>query len=154
MVAQEVFFATEHVLQAVNAKIKEVQLLVLAQQGNQFCEFWFQKWFWDYVLFSFGVCCVFIVSEAGRTINQNCTYIRNPGFPSSYGSTSGVSYTINKCSNGKSSQSSKYIMINQSIFNFQIFVIWDWTLKCFQFKGQLWLLKLMEASAWIPSLLQ
>ena len=38
------------------------------------------------------------MSEAGQTINNNCTYIRNPGFPSSYGSTSGVSYTINKCS--------------------------------------------------------
>merc|ERR1712156_906867 len=46
----------------------------------------------------FGVCCVFLVTESGQTVNQNCTYIRNPGFPSAYGDTSGVSYTINKCS--------------------------------------------------------
>lgn len=41
---------------------------------------------------------MFFVTEAGSTINQNCTYIRNPGYPSAYGGTSGVSYTINKCS--------------------------------------------------------
>ena len=54
--------------------------------------------------FRFGVCCVFLVTEAGTTINQNCTYIRNPGFPSAYGSTSSVAYTINKCSPGNFSK--------------------------------------------------
>ena len=48
----------------------------------------------------FGVCCLFLVSSSGGTINQNCTYIRNPNFPSVYGSTTAVSYTIQKCSNG------------------------------------------------------
>ena len=51
--------------------------------------------------FRFGVCCVFIVTDSGATINQNCTYIRNPGYPSPYTGSSGVSYTINKCSSGK-----------------------------------------------------
>ena len=37
----------------------------------------------------------FIVSS------QNCTYIRNPGFPSAYAGGGSVSYTINKCSSGK-----------------------------------------------------
>jgi len=46
----------------------------------------------------FGVCCVFLVTDSGVAINQNCTYIRNPGFPSTYGGSSGVSHTINKCS--------------------------------------------------------
>eukprot|EP00095_Tigriopus_kingsejongensis_P009694 snap_masked-scaffold84_size396325-processed-gene-2.16 protein:Tk09694 transcript:snap_masked-scaffold84_size396325-processed-gene-2.16-mRNA-1 annotation:"conserved hypothetical protein" len=45
----------------------------------------------------FGVCCVFLVSSGGATINQNCTYIRNPNFPNAYDSTSQVSYTIRKC---------------------------------------------------------
>ena len=52
--------------------------------------------------FRFGVCCVFLVADSGVAINQNCTYIRNPGFPSTYGGSSGVSHTINKCSDGKS----------------------------------------------------
>ena len=50
----------------------------------------------------FGVCCIFLVSATGSTISQNCSYIRNPGYPSAYTSTSSVSYTINKCSPGES----------------------------------------------------
>ena len=49
---------------------------------------------------SFGVCCLFLVSATGATINQNCTYLRNPGFPSVYSSTSSLSYTVSKCSSG------------------------------------------------------
>eukprot|EP00095_Tigriopus_kingsejongensis_P003562 maker-scaffold877_size102761-snap-gene-0.15 protein:Tk03562 transcript:maker-scaffold877_size102761-snap-gene-0.15-mRNA-1 annotation:"hypothetical protein KGM_18655" len=45
----------------------------------------------------FGVCCVFLVSTSGATINQNCTYIRNPNFPNAYDSTSQVGYNIQKC---------------------------------------------------------
>jgi hypothetical protein len=51
-------------------------------------------------LCSFGVCCVFTLSTTG-TVTQNCTYIQNPGYPSIYSSTSGVTYTVNKCSSGK-----------------------------------------------------
>ena len=47
----------------------------------------------------FGVCCVFLVETNGAQINQNCTYIRNPGFPDSYSETNGVQYTVQKCSN-------------------------------------------------------
>jgi len=46
----------------------------------------------------FGVCCVFIVDESGDTIDQNCTYIQNEGFPSAFTGTGSVTYTINKCS--------------------------------------------------------
>ena len=49
----------------------------------------------------FGVCCLFLVSSSGGVINQNCTYIRNPGFPSAYSGAGSVAYTINKCSSGK-----------------------------------------------------
>ena len=52
--------------------------------------------------FRFGVCCVFLVSDSGSNINQNCTYIRNPGFPQAYSATTGVQYTINKCANSES----------------------------------------------------
>ncbi len=53
-----------------------------------------------YFHFSFGVCCLFLVTSTGATINQNCTYIRNPNFPSVYSSTSSLTYTIHKCSSG------------------------------------------------------
>ena len=46
----------------------------------------------------FGVCCLFVVSSTSTTIDQNCTYIQNPGFPSTYGETTALKFTINKCS--------------------------------------------------------
>lgn len=48
----------------------------------------------------FGVCCYFAKSSSGSTISENNTYIQNPGYPSTYSSTSTVSYTVNKCSPG------------------------------------------------------
>ncbi len=49
----------------------------------------------------FGVCCLFILDGTGTTaINQNCTYIQNPGFPSEYADVNDLSFTINRCSNG------------------------------------------------------
>jgi len=49
----------------------------------------------------FGVCCVFLISESGSAVTQNCSYIRNPNFPNTYDSNNGgaVTYTIQKCSN-------------------------------------------------------
>ena len=32
----------------------------------------------------FGVCCLFFTSSCGSTINQNITYLQNPGYPSGY----------------------------------------------------------------------
>ena len=47
----------------------------------------------------FGVCCVFLYSSSSQTqVNYNDTYLQNPGFPSTYGDTGSLSYTINKCS--------------------------------------------------------
>jgi len=49
----------------------------------------------------FGVCCIFSVSASLSTVNQNCTYIVNPGFPSNFEPTTRpttVTYTVNKCS--------------------------------------------------------
>jgi len=46
----------------------------------------------------FGVCCLFIVSATATTIDQNCTYIQNPSFPSVYSSQTALTYMINKCS--------------------------------------------------------
>ena len=51
-------------------------------------------------VFRFGVCCIFLVTATGSTINQNCTYLRNPSFPSVYSGTSSLSYTVSKCSSG------------------------------------------------------
>lgn len=47
----------------------------------------------------FGVCCLFLVSSTSTTINQNCTYIRNPNFPAAYDTGSPLTFTVNKCSN-------------------------------------------------------
>ena len=48
--------------------------------------------------YSFGVCCLFIVTATSTTIDQNCTYIQNPIFPSVYSAATALTYTINKCS--------------------------------------------------------
>ena len=48
--------------------------------------------------YSFGVCCLFIVTATSTTIDQNCTYIQNPSFPSVYSAATALTYTINKCS--------------------------------------------------------
>jgi len=45
----------------------------------------------------FGVCCVFILTTTGD-ITQNCSYIQNPSYPSSYSDTTSLTYTVRKCS--------------------------------------------------------
>ncbi len=34
-------------------------------------------------------------------MNENDTYIQNPGFPTAYGETASVTYTVNKVQDGK-----------------------------------------------------
>merc|ERR1711936_425616 len=48
----------------------------------------------------FGVCCVVSTNTCGTSLSSNITYIRNPGYPSSYTPTSAgtCSFTINKAS--------------------------------------------------------
>ena len=48
----------------------------------------------------FGVCCVITTSTCSASISANTTYIRNPGYPSSYtpSSSGSCTYTINKVS--------------------------------------------------------
>merc|ERR1711874_155677 len=48
----------------------------------------------------FGVCCVITSTTCGTSISTNTTYIRNPGYPSSYTPTSAstCTYTFNKAS--------------------------------------------------------
>ncbi|XP_059083097.1 uncharacterized protein LOC131880461 [Tigriopus californicus] len=47
----------------------------------------------------FGVCCVFLYSENGATITQNCSYIQNPGYPGTVSNGGQLAYNIQKCSN-------------------------------------------------------
>ncbi len=49
------------------------------------------------IFFRFGVCCLFVVTTGGTEITENCTYLQNPNFPSTYSSTSALTYTVNKC---------------------------------------------------------
>lgn len=44
----------------------------------------------------FGVCC-FFAYDATATISENCTYIRNPGFPTASTGTTAITITVNKC---------------------------------------------------------
>merc|ERR1719170_97935 len=48
----------------------------------------------------FGVCCVISTTTCGTAISTNTTYIRNPGYPSSYTASSAGSctFTIKKVS--------------------------------------------------------
>ena len=72
----------------------------LAKRLNSFVIF-VASTFSFFMISSFGVCCVFIVSTSGGVAQQNCSYIQNPGYPSSYTGTSSVTYTIQKCTSGK-----------------------------------------------------
>ena len=50
---------------------------------------------------SFGTCCVFVYEASGGIISQNCSYIRNPNYPSAYEDSSSLSFTIQKCDPSK-----------------------------------------------------
>lgn len=45
----------------------------------------------------FGVCCFFAYT-ATATISENCTYIRNPGFPTASTGSTTATFTVSKCS--------------------------------------------------------
>merc|ERR1712051_315205 len=68
----------------------------------------------------FGVCCVFTVSATSSTISNNDTYIQNPSFPSAYGETNSLAYTIQKCSDGKMIY---YYLYNSEKWNYNLFPI-------------------------------
>ena len=42
----------------------------------------------------FGVCCTFLVDECGSTLYNNCTYIQNPTYPSTYSTTGSCAYSV------------------------------------------------------------
>ena len=42
-----------------------------------------------------------MVSACGSTISQNCSYIKNPGFPAALSDLSQCKYTIAKCDSCK-----------------------------------------------------
>jgi len=46
----------------------------------------------------FGVCCIFTYSSSKSVINQNNSYITNPGYPSNYATAETLTYTIAKSS--------------------------------------------------------
>ena len=49
--------------------------------------------------FRFGVCCFFSITLAG-SVQENCTYIRNPGFPAGSSESTSITYTVSKVSTG------------------------------------------------------
>merc|ERR1711997_1320332 len=42
----------------------------------------------------FGVCCTYTLSSCSTTVTQNCTYITNPSYPTSYTTTGSCAYTV------------------------------------------------------------
>ena len=88
-------------IRAPNVKTKVEVLRETVQQGNiyltyskrtNYCE--------ERPNHRFGVCCLFQLAKVGE-VNQNCTYVQNPGYPSAYAETSAVKYTIKKCTDGE-----------------------------------------------------
>ena len=54
-----------------------------------------------FLLTRFGVCCVHIIDDDDDTdVNHNDTYIQNPNFPSAYDEDNGITYKVNKVSDG------------------------------------------------------
>ena len=51
--------------------------------------------------FRFGVCCLFLFNTGSETISANNSYIQNPNYPSAYASTTSITWTVKKCSDGK-----------------------------------------------------
>merc|ERR1712156_353414 len=45
----------------------------------------------------FGVCCTFTVSASGSSVDQNCTYLQNPSYPSTYTTAGTVTYSVSPC---------------------------------------------------------
>ena len=48
----------------------------------------------------FGVCCIFLQSVCGESVQENCTYIRNPGFPEAAEDITTCKFTVQKCDEG------------------------------------------------------
>ena len=66
----------------------------------------------------FGICCVFTLrgDDSTQEVNNNDTYIQNPGFPTVYTDSSGLSYTVNKCKDGKC-----LIVLEWTVFEVQFY---------------------------------
>ena len=74
------------------------------------------------IYFRFGVCCVFVYESSGATISQNCSYIRNPSYPSAYTDTTALSFTVQKCDPSKNS----YKLLSFICLMFCSWVMWIW----------------------------
>ena len=79
----------------------------------------------SYLCFRFGVCCVFMINDATTTqVNYNNTYLQNPGFPSTYSETTGITYTVAKVNEGKTNSEHIIIDVGKSSAGMpQLFVI-------------------------------
>merc|ERR550532_2642791 len=42
----------------------------------------------------FGVCCTYLVSACSSSISNNCTYVQNPSYPSSYTTAGDCAYNV------------------------------------------------------------
>ena len=49
----------------------------------------------------FGVCCMFTLSTCGGTVNQNCTYVQNEGFPTASMTEQTCTYMFNRICPGE-----------------------------------------------------
>ena len=73
-----------------------------------------------YKTFRFGVCCVFMVSEGGKEVSQNCTYVRNPGFPAAYADTTMIQHMVRKCDESRLHQENVYIHFPDATYSHRI----------------------------------
>ena len=69
-----------------------------------------------------------MVSTCGSTISQNCSYIKNPGFPSALSDLSQCKYTIAKCDSCKLTTLSLSCIKNfrgNKIWNIRLFFVFS-----------------------------
>ena len=92
----EILIEMELVWPMLNVEKKVAQRLDLVLEGKIYHLAWTSQKHLFY-LQRFGVCCVFMTSTCSTTVSQNCSYIKNPGYPSAYTSTSSCQFTIDKC---------------------------------------------------------
>ncbi len=88
---------------ALSARATEEGSRATVQQGRnsqeEILKTKFRQIFW-HSFFRFGVCCIFVFSSSGASVNQNCSYVQNAGFPASSSGTAALTYNVQKTNSG------------------------------------------------------
>ena len=70
---------------------------------------WYSHLFFSNISIPFKHFLHYRVSDSGTTVDQNCTYIQNPSYPSTYTTAGTVTYSVSPCQDGNVLR--KYILL-------------------------------------------